>query len=156
MKTKKCSIELKNLHKLDDAMREFSRSARLDLEAPRIGTTANVLRNKLNPDQEFHKLSLLETVNLSANTGDMSLFHAALSMLGYDCHKVNDGRSAEQLISQVLHSASASGKVTALFDQANEDQHIDEDERNSLIKATEEAIQKLQSLRSSLFKKELA
>lgn len=156
MKSKKCPIELKNLHKLDEAMREFSRNARLDLEAPRIGTTANVLRNKLNPDQEFHKLSLLETVNLSANTGDMSLFHAALSMLSYDCHKINEGSATEQLISQIVHSASASGKVTALFDQATEDEHIDDDERVSLIKATEVAIQKLQSLRSSLLKKELA
>lgn len=150
MATNKCSIELKNSHSLEDAMREFTRNHRMDLLAPKIGTTANVLRNKLNPDQEFHKLSLLEAINLAANTGDLSIIRASIQMLGFDCHEVGDISTTDRLISQVLNSASAAGNVTILYNEASADQVIDKEETACLIKATDDAIQKFQTLRTSL------
>jgi len=150
LKNNKRSIELKNLHSLDDAMRDFSRSTRLDLHAPKIGTTANVLRNKLNPDQEFHKLSLLEAVNLSANTGDVSLLRAALRMLDMDCYSLEGSVTSDKLIHQVLRSTSASGNVASIFDKANEDAVIDEVERQEIIEAAQVAIQKFKTMIATL------
>ena len=82
MRNKPCSVEIKNSHSLEVAMQEFSRAHRLDLLAPKVGCSANVLRNKLNPDQEFHKLTLNETVLLTAITGDYLFFVLSLVFCG--------------------------------------------------------------------------
>lgn len=150
MKNKNTSIELKDSHGLEDAMRDFSRKHRLDLLSMKVGCSSNVLRNKLNPDQEFHKLTLVESIVLASSTGDLSILRAGLNMLGHDAHEVAGCSAEDKLIHLVLQSASATGKIANIFDKANEDSFIDDIENAQLIKATDNAIKKLTELRSSL------
>lgn len=156
MSTNKRSIELNNSHSLDDAMREFGRAHRLDLLSLKIGCSANVLRNKLNPDQEFHKLTLLETVLLTLNTGDFSLFRSSLQMLNHDVHSVEQGACESRILHLILQAVGSAGNITTIFDKANEDQHLDDDEIGELIQATNESIKVLQQLNGSLKAKKAA
>lgn len=51
--------------------------------APRMGTTANVLRNKVNPNNDTHHLRLDEAVEMMALSGDAQILHAMADELGY-------------------------------------------------------------------------
>lgn len=55
--------------------------------AVRMGVSANVLQNKVNPSQEHHKLTLNEAVKMQAITGDLRILHAMAGALGCVCIK---------------------------------------------------------------------
>ncbi len=55
--------------------------------AVRMGVSANVLQNKVNPSQEHHKLTLNEAVKMQAISGDLRILHAMAGALGCVCIK---------------------------------------------------------------------
>jgi hypothetical protein len=131
-------------------MRDFARSHCLERQAAKIGMSGNVLRNKLNPDQEFHKLSLVEATILASNTGDLALFDGALNMLGKGIHDISKNHCSESMLSFILGTVGATGKVAKLFDDATADNHIDPQEATEIISEVDKAISKLQGLRTAL------
>lgn len=58
--------------------------------APRMGISANVLQNKVNPSQEHHKLTLAEAVKLQDITGDPRILHAMALAMGFVAVPVTD------------------------------------------------------------------
>ena len=132
---KNMCIELKELHSLDEGMRAFGKSNRMDLLAIKLSMSATVLRNKLNPDREFHKLSLMETVLLTIHTGDFSLFRSSLNMLGHDVHKVSAESCESKMLHLVLQSCRKAGNISNIYEKASEDMVIDETERAVLLQA---------------------
>lgn len=150
MTSKTRPIELNDSHSLEDALREFGRAHRLDLLAPKVGCSANVLRNKLNPDQEFHKLTLLETVLLASNTGDTSILRAASNMLGHDIHQLKATDTEAPLMHLVFKSVGGAANVATLFDKFNHDLYIDPEEAKLLSAAADNVIKTMQELKGSL------
>lgn len=146
------SIEIKDSHILEMAMKQFGKDHGIDRQAAKLGCSGNVLRNKLNPDQEFHKLTLNEAVLLAGNTGDMSILRAALKQLDHDVHSLESTASESRIIHQVLMAVGAAGNVATIFDRANEDQIIDEEETKELNSAIDNSIKVLSELRASLKK----
>lgn len=51
--------------------------------APRMGMSANILRNKVNPNNTTHHLSLAEAARMSQVTGDVRIAEALANELGY-------------------------------------------------------------------------
>ncbi|GGD63181.1 phage regulatory CII family protein [Caballeronia grimmiae] len=51
--------------------------------APRMGMSANILRNKVNPNNTTHHLTLAEAVRMSQITGDARIAKAIAEELGY-------------------------------------------------------------------------
>ena len=51
--------------------------------APRMGMSANVLRNKVNPNNTTHHLTLAEALRISQITGDVRIAIAIANELGY-------------------------------------------------------------------------
>jgi hypothetical protein len=53
--------------------------------APRIGMSANILRNKVNPNNTTHHLTLVEAVRMSVMTQDRRIVDAFARELGLVC-----------------------------------------------------------------------
>ncbi|WP_244828457.1 phage regulatory CII family protein [Caballeronia sp. TF1N1] len=51
--------------------------------APRVGMSANILRNKVNPNNTTHHLTLAEAVRMSQITGDSRIAEAIAHELGF-------------------------------------------------------------------------
>ncbi|MFC4699361.1 phage regulatory CII family protein [Glaciecola siphonariae] len=151
MKTKNTFIEIKDSHCLEDAMRSFSKYQRLDILAPKIGCSPNVLRNKLNPDQEFHKLTALEVILLTHITGDETLLSAMGRMIGFTMYRPATEKSAiSDLMHGVLKTQGAAGHICDIYQQAIEDKVITSNERDELLEAINKAQRHLSELASGL------
>ena len=79
--------------------------------AVRMGMSAAVLRNKVNPNNSQHHLTLLEAVRLVSLTGDKRLAHAFAMEVG---GLFLDGAEDDELVSDMAVLES----VTAVFSRA--------------------------------------
>lgn len=93
--------------------------------APRIGMSAAVLRNKVNPNNTTHHLTLVEADEIMSITGDHRMLHDLAAAHGYTLQRVDApgvGGSVLGLLlatnaskgefAQVLHDALADGLIT--------------------------------------------
>ncbi len=96
--------------------------------APRMGMSAAVLRNKVNPNNETHHLTLAEAVSAAAMAGDYRMLRAWAHQEGFLLIKAPNSKRAEsdmsvleQMVSfmvasgvygQEIHEALADGRVT--------------------------------------------
>lgn len=94
--------------------------------APRIGMSPAVLRNKVNPNNTTHHLTLAEADELMAKTGDHRILHALNAKHGFAAveigEKADDG--AATLLHAVLHANAAEGCFDARLDAALKDGRI--------------------------------
>jgi hypothetical protein len=94
--------------------------------APRVGLSAGVLSNKVNPNCTTNHLSLVEANRLMSVTGDHAILQALAAEHGYALVKINDPDGglgvlhgmldlgvAEGEFSRELHDALADGRITA-------------------------------------------
>ena len=56
--------------------------------AARMGVSANVLQNKLNPNNSTHHLTLRESIALQLMANNPAILHAMAALLGYSCTPV--------------------------------------------------------------------
>lgn len=86
--------------------------------APRMGMTAAVLRNKVNPHNPSHKLAL-EEANLGMGlTGDFSVLEAMAAEHGFVLRRAGQEGAAASLMQVMLQSQATRGAVWTVVQQA--------------------------------------
>lgn len=123
--------------------------------SPRMGVSANVLANKVNPNCETNKLTLIEAVRLQEITGDARILRSMAEQLGYAVFRmpmfegVSDAAVLETITSiwarqgelgSDIHSAFADSRITSTeFNKINSDVF-------SVVAAMMEMLNRLQQL----------
>lgn len=99
--------------------------------APRIGMSPAVLRNKVNPNNVTHHLTLVEASEIMGVTGNDSVLHALAAEHGYTLTKV-EATSSGSLIGALLAASGAKGDLADLIADAMADQRITPNEASAI------------------------
>lgn len=79
---------------------------------PRLGMSPAILRNKVNPNNDKHHLTLAEADHLMAVTGDHGILQALAAGHGYALVRADHGDVDGSLVHSVLAFLAASGKMS--------------------------------------------
>lgn len=93
---------------------------------PRMGMSGAVLRNKVNPHNTTHHLTLAEAVRMMALTGDLRILRAIADELGQAVHplpEVQDSPSGD-VLENVLGLAEAQGNFSGSMRAALADEMV--------------------------------
>jgi len=99
--------------------------------APRIAMSAAVLRNKVNPNNSTHHLTLVEASEVMGVTGDYRILHALAGEHGYTLTKM-DGPVSGSLIGALLAASGAKGDLADVIAEAMADQRITPNEASAI------------------------
>jgi len=99
--------------------------------APRIGMSPAVLRNKVNPNNVTHHLTLVEASEIMGVTGNDSVLHALAAEHGYTLTKV-EATASGSLIGSLLAASGAKGDLADLIADAMADQRITPNEASAI------------------------
>lgn len=102
--------------------------------APRIGMSAAVLRNKVNPNNDTHHLTLAEASEIMGVTSDDRILHALAAEHGYTLQPISTIAHGT-VMGAVLANASQQGAFAQALRDALSDGLITENEMNSLSAA---------------------
>ncbi|MDR6094063.1 phage regulatory CII family protein [Stenotrophomonas sp. SORGH_AS_0321] len=91
--------------------------------SPRIGMSAAVQRNKVNPNNTTHHLTLAEGSEVMGVTGDDSILHAMASQHGYALSRTEVPESGS-LIGSLLAASGAKGDLAEVIADAIQDCRI--------------------------------
>lgn len=104
--------------------------------APRLGMSAAVLRNKVNPNNPRNVLGLEEAQRLMRITGDHRVLMAQAGELGYALLKLDDEDAEEApLLGCVLKAQTAAGELSRVVAEALADGVITQNEMLAIEKA---------------------
>jgi hypothetical protein len=95
--------------------------------APRIGMSAAVLRNKVNPNNTTHHLTLAEASEIMGVTNDDRVLHALAAQHGYTLQRI-DAPVAGSLVAALLDAGELKGKLCQLIGDALDDGRITQNE----------------------------
>lgn len=95
--------------------------------APRIGMSPAVLRNKVNPNNSTHHLSLAEANSIMGVTGDDRLLHALAAEHGYTLQRT-DAPESGSVICAFLEVAAQKGDLSELIRDTLADQRVSPNE----------------------------
>lgn len=99
--------------------------------APRMGMSGAVLRNKVNPNNTTHHLTLAEASEVMGVTGDDSILHALAAEHGYTLSRTEAPQSGN-LIGALLAASGAKGALANVIADAMEDQRITPNEASAI------------------------
>jgi len=99
--------------------------------APRIGMSAAVLRNKVNPNNTTHHLTLAEASEVMGVTGDDRILHALAAEHGYTLQRFDAPEHGTVLIA-FMAASSLKGKLAALIAEALADGRITPNEARQI------------------------
>lgn len=99
--------------------------------APRIGMSPAVLRNKVNPNNTTHHLTLAEASEVMGVTGDDAILHALASQHGYTLTRT-EAPATGSLIGSLLAASGAKGDLAELIADAMHDQKITPNEASAI------------------------
>lgn len=108
---------------------------------PRVGISPAVLRNKVNPNNDTHHLTLAEADRLMGITGDHSILNALASAHGYSLQKVDGEGQVGSIVAAILAMSMRQGDLSEVVSKALEDNRISPRERRDI----EDAVHKLQA-----------
>lgn len=99
--------------------------------AVRIGMSAAVLRNKVNPNNNTHHLTLAEASEIMGVTGDDRILHALAAEHGYTLQKMEaDGMAS--VMGAMLENAAKQGAFAQALQDALADKLISENEMKAI------------------------
>lgn len=102
--------------------------------AVRIGMSAAVLRNKVNPNNNTHHLTLAEASEIMGVTGDDRILHAMAAEHGYTLQKMQaDGMAS--VMGAMLENAAKQGAFAQALQEALADGLISENEMKAISSA---------------------
>lgn len=81
--------------------------------AKRMGVSANVLQNKLNPNNSTHHLTLRESIALQVMANNPAILHAMAAQLGYTCTPAIPDQSGGDPIEAFMAMQREHGEFTA-------------------------------------------
>lgn len=102
---------------------------------PRIGMSAAVLRNKVNPNNTTHHLTVAEADAIMGVTGDHRMLQALAGQHGYVLTAVDLGADAGDMLQTLLHSNSAEGEFDRVLGEALADNLITPNELKAINEA---------------------
>jgi len=103
---------------------------------PRIGVSPAVLRNKVNPHNDTHHLTLAEAVRIVGVTGDTRILQAWAHSLGMLLIKAPEGMECDMsVLEAVVETGVAHGQFMQAIHSALADGRIDESELASIRQA---------------------
>ena len=97
--------------------------------APRLGMSGAVLRNKVNPNNTTHHLTLAEALRMSEMTGNTSIAHAFARALGLACIEIPAAENCAdadviELIAKSLETHGDVGKeIVRTLEDGKVEQH---------------------------------
>jgi len=127
---------------LDTACRRFSLAHNLTEVAEKVGITAQVLRNKLNPMQP-HRLTLTELIVITDYTDDSTLLDGLLAQL--KCLPAVPMNEA-QPDNLSMHTLSATAAIGAIAGEAISTAPMTQTRRNAILDRANQAIRDLSLL----------
>lgn len=102
--------------------------------APRIGMSAAVLRNKVNPNNTTHHLTLAEADDIMAVSADFRILHALAGQHGFVLHRL-DSPDSGSLVEALLMAAAGQGDLARIVAEAIADGRITPNEASSIGQA---------------------
>lgn len=102
--------------------------------ALRIGMSAAVLRNKVNPNNTTHHLTLAEASEVMGVTNDDRILHALAAQHGYVLQRLEPEGSAG-VVSSMLENAAKQGAFAQALQDALTDNLISENEMRDISDA---------------------
>lgn len=99
--------------------------------APRIGMSAAVLRNKVNPNNDKHHLTLAEASEIMGVTGDDRILHALAAEHGYTLQRA-DAPVEGNILAAFLAAGSLKGKLATVLAEALDDGRITPNEAKEI------------------------
>lgn len=102
--------------------------------APRLSMSAAVLRNKVNPNNTTHHLTLAEASEIMGVTGDDRMLHALAAQHGYTL-QATEVPEAGSIICAMLAASAAKGDLAAILAQALADRRITANEAGDIARA---------------------
>lgn len=127
---------------LDNACRRFSQSHNLTELAAAMGISAQVLRNKLNPEQP-HRLTLSELITLTDITDDSTVLDGLLAQLKcLPAVPVNEAQPGNM----PLHALNATAAIGVIAGEAVSVTPMTQSRRNTIMDRANQAIRDLSLL----------
>lgn len=103
--------------------------------APRLNLSGAMLRNKVNPNDATHHLTLAEAMRMQSLTDDHRILHAMADELGYVCIRLPDhGASDMALLDSFMAITKELGEFASEFQKDWADGRIDAKEIDRLRK----------------------
>lgn len=139
------------MDQLDIAIHQTAHDAPGGLEAlaRTMGLGAQVLRNKVCPTTDTHKLSLREAVAMMDATGDDRILHVIADMRGYSLER-RALPDAASIVQAVLSAGSEQGDVSKAIQEALADGKLTEREKAKIAQEIREAQRTLDALNSTV------
>ena len=103
--------------------------------APRISMSAAVLRNKVNPNNTTHHLTLAEADEVMGVTGDHRILQALASAHGYTLQRLEEPASPTNLLQTLLTANAVEGEFDRVLQEALSDGLITENEMRDIAEA---------------------
>lgn len=104
--------------------------------APRVGLTAGILSNKVNPNCSTNHLSLVEANRIMSVTGDHAILQAMASEHGYALVRIDNPDEAKGVLHGMLDLGVAEGEFNRELHDAMADGRITPNEMSALGKAS--------------------
>jgi len=139
------------MDQLDIAIHQTAHSAKGGLEglARMMGTGAQVLRNKVCPSNDTHKLTIREAVAMMDATDDDSILRVIAEMRGYTLER-KALPDAPSIIDAVLNADAEHGAIAHQIREAIADGKLTEAERAAITNQIKRANDTLDALRSTV------
>lgn len=101
---------------------------------PRIGVSPAVLRNKVNPNNSTHHLTLAEASLMLGVSGDHRILHALAAEHGYTLQPI-DAPAAGSIMTAMLAASAAKGDLAGVLAAAMADNRITPNEAAAIARA---------------------
>lgn len=106
--------------------------------AHRMGTSHTSLLNRVNPNDDTHRLNLEQFLQILALSGDMRPLAALADAFGYEL-VAKEKPAAQELTSALLHMSAEVADVTRAVTDALDDGRVSQIERQKILREAGEA-----------------
>lgn len=100
--------------------------------APRLGTSGAVLRNKVNPNNATHRLTLAEAVQLSDIANDDRMLQSWAALRGKALVDIVPRDDARSVVAHVLQMHASEGELSRVLNDALADGVITQTEMRAI------------------------
>lgn len=112
---------------------------------PRLGMTGRMLANKLNPNDEAHKLMLVEALRMQQLTGDHRILQAEAEELGYALLKL-PSVDAGDFASEAMRTVKEFGDFIGSIEESMRDGKVTPNELRRIERELLEALAHISAL----------
>jgi hypothetical protein len=100
---------------------------------PRIDMSPAVLRNKVNPNNDTHHLTLAEASEIMSVTGDHRILHALAAEHGYVLQKAENTTTEGTILQLLLRANAAEGDLDKALNDALADGRLTQNELKEVL-----------------------